>query len=55
MDQVDIALEKYQGTSKSGKKYDCFRLLIGDYETLLFPRSKMEFNYLTKVIDENAI
>lgn len=53
---IDIRLEKFQGTSKkSGSKFDCFKLTIGDYETLLFPTSPMERNYLTKLIDNGDI
>lgn len=53
---IDIRLEKFQGTSKkSGSKFDCFKLTIGDYETLIFPRSPMETNYLNRLIDEGEI
>lgn len=50
-----IKLENFTGTSKEGKKFDCFKLIIGDYESLLFTRSNMERNYLQNIIDKGGI
>ena len=53
---VNIELQKYQGTSKkTNKSFDAFKLVIGDFETLIFPRSPMEKNYLNRLIDEGEI
>ncbi len=47
-----IKLEKYEGTSKkTGRPFEAFKLTLGEYSTLLFPRSEMEKNYLIKVVD----
>lgn len=52
---MDIKLEHFQGTSKSGKPFTCFKLYMGEFSTLLFPRSDMERNYLEKIISENLL
>lgn len=53
---IQCEISKYKGTSKkSGKEFDAFQLKIGDYETLLFPTSRMERNYLIRLIDEGEI
>lgn len=50
---IECKLENFVGTSKNGGKFECFKLFIGEYETLLFPRSPMERNYLKRVIEES--
>lgn len=52
---MDIKLENFTGKSKNGNTFTCFKLFIGEFSTLLFPRSDMERNYLQKIIDENAL
>lgn len=52
---MDIKLENFSGTGKNGNPFSCFKLHIGEFSTLLFPRSEMERNYLQKVIDEGLL
>lgn len=52
---VEIKLETFQGTGKNGNKFECFKLIIGEYETLIFTRSNMEKNYLTRLIEEGVL
>lgn len=50
----DIVVSIYQGKSKkSGKDFECIKLDIGDWSTLVFPKSEFELNYIKKVIKEN--
>lgn len=51
-----IKLENFTGHSnKSGKDFECIKLTIGDYSTLLFPKSDMERNYLQNIIDKGGV
>lgn len=40
--------------SKSGKPYSALKVVIGDYETLLFP-TKFEMRYLKTVLGASAV
>lgn len=40
--------EIYQGTSKAGKPYEALRIKIGDWETLVFPRTRFEMAYIKR-------
>lgn len=43
-------LEMYNGVGKaSGKPFECLKVVIGDYTTLVFP-SKFEMDYIKKYI-----
>lgn len=51
-DNNKIFVEKYVGKSKkSGKQFTAIKLSIGDWNTLVFPRSQFELNYIFKVLD----
>lgn len=52
---MDIKLENFTGKAKNGNSFSCFKLYIGEFSTLLFPRSDMERNYLQKIIDEGEL
>lgn len=52
---MDIKLENFTGKGKNGNAFNCFKLYIGEFSTLLFPRSDMERNYLQKVVDEGLL
>lgn len=52
---MDIKLENFTGKSKNGNSFSCFKLYIGEFSALLFPRSDMERNYLQKVVDEGLL
>lgn len=45
-----VSLLPFDGTSKNGKPFHCYKLTVGDFETLIFPRGNMESNYLAEVI-----
>lgn len=50
-----IKFEHFEGKNKEGRPYSAIKLAIGDYETLLFPRSRMELNYLNNIIDNGGV
>lgn len=51
LSEVSISLEKVTGKSrKTGNAYTAYKLCLGDYETLLFPKSSMERNYLERLV-----
>ena len=53
-DNNKIFVEKYVGKSKkSGKEFNAVKLCIGDWNTLIFPRSRFEAEYIFKVLDNN--
>lgn len=48
-----ITVEKYHGTSqKTGKEFDCIRLTIGDWSSLVFPKSAFERKYVFGLLDK---
>lgn len=41
----------YVGQSKkTGKEFHCFKLSLGDWETLIFPQTQFEYKYLAELI-----
>lgn len=47
-----ISVSLIEGKSKkSGKTYNAIKLEIGDWNTLVFPRSRFELNYIKSIID----
>ena len=51
----DIYVELYTGKSKkTGKDFEAIKVTIGDWSSLVFPRSGFELNYIKKVLGENA-
>lgn len=50
MDQVHI--EIISGKSqKTGKSYEAIKLTIGDWSSLVFPRSSFEMNYIKSILE----
>lgn len=50
MDNVNV--EIIEGESKkTGKAYQAIKLTIGDWSSLVFPRSSFEMNYIKGVLD----
>lgn len=47
---MELSILKHNGVSKEGKEYSCFKLSIGDYNTLIFPRGQLERTYIEKAI-----
>lgn len=48
-----IKLTHVQGTSqKTGKPYECLRLEIGDWQTLIFPKTRFEAKYIFDIVDK---
>lgn len=48
-----IFIQEYKGHSKkTDKDFQCFKLEIGDWSTLIFPKSKFEYNYIKGILDE---
>lgn len=46
-----ISLLPFDGTSqKNGKPFHCYKLTVGDFETLIFPRGNMESKYLDQAL-----
>lgn len=48
----DIKVEHITGKSKKGTDYDAIRLSIGDWSTLVFPRTRFEGQYIFAILDE---
>lgn len=49
---IDVTIEKIKSKSrKTGNDYEAYKLSLGDYETLLFPKSNMERNYLDRIVN----
>ena len=49
-----IYVEKVTGKSKkTGRDYNAVKLSIGDWSTLVFPRSKFEADYIFNIIGDN--
>lgn len=50
----DITVDIVKGKSKkTGKDYEAIKLSIGEWSSLVFPRSPFEMNYIKKVITAN--
>lgn len=48
-----ITVEKYHGESKkTGKPFDCLRLSIGDWSSLVFLKSSFERKYVFDMLDK---
>lgn len=47
---ISVSLIEGKG-KKSGKPYKAIKLEIGDWSTLVFPRSQFELNYITGVLN----
>lgn len=48
-----ITVEKYHGKSeRTGKEYDCLRLSIGDWSSLVFLKSPFERKYVFQLLDK---
>lgn len=55
MKNTDIIVDIVKGKSKkTGKEYEAIKLSIGEWSSLVFPRSAFEMNYIKKVINDNA-
>lgn len=57
MKNNDIYVELYKGKSKkSGNDFEAVKVSIGEWSSLIFPRSAFELNYIKKVLgeDDNA-
>lgn len=39
-------------SKKTGKSYTAIKLEIGEWNTLVFPRSQFELNYIKKILEE---
>lgn len=48
----DIKVEHVKGKSKKGNDYDAIRLSIGDWSSLVFPRTRFECNYVFSILDD---
>lgn len=47
----DIIVSIHKGKSKkTGKDFECIKLEIGDWSTLVFPRSAFELNYIKQIL-----
>lgn len=47
-----IYVEHYVGESqRTGKEYNAIRLTIGDWNTLIFPKSSFESKYIFGILD----
>ena len=51
---MELSVLRYEGTSKEGKKYSCYKLSIGDYSTLIFPRGNLERTYIDNAIGDGV-
>ena len=50
-----IAIDKYTGKSKkTGQDFTCLRLVIGDWSTLVFPRSAFELKYILDTLEAES-
>lgn len=50
-----ISISEYKGTSKkTGKEYRAIKLEIGDWNTLVFPRSEFEYNYIKGILENHG-
>lgn len=45
---IDIVSGK---SKKTGKEYEAVRVQIGDWSSLLFPRTRFEMEYIKRVIN----
>lgn len=56
MKNNDIYVELYKGKSKKGNDFEAVKVTIGEWSSLIFPRSGFELNYIKKVLgeDDNA-
>lgn len=52
-DDNKIRVSKYNGTSKLGQEFTAIKVKIGKWETLIFPRTKFEKDYIFDVIEKN--
>lgn len=48
-----IKVSKYNGTSKLGVEFTAIKLQIGKWETLIFPKTKFEKDYIFDIIAKN--
>lgn len=48
-----IKVSKYKGTSKLGVEFTAIKLQIGKWETLIFPKTKFEKDYIFDIIEKN--
>lgn len=46
-----IVVSKYSGTSKLGVEFTAIKLQIGRWETLIFPKTKFEKDYIFDIIE----
>lgn len=49
----DVLVEVVTGQSKKGNTYEAIKLTIGDWDTLVFPRSQFEMNYIKEVLSDD--
>lgn len=45
----EVSVTVVQGRSKAGKDYEALKVVIGEYETLIFP-TKFELKYIKSVL-----
>jgi len=54
MENTTLKIEITGGKSKkTGKEWKGVKITIGDWTTLVFPKTKFETDYITKVIEAN--
>lgn len=47
----DVIVSIHNGKSKkTGKPFQCIKLEIGEWSTLVFPRSSFELNYIKSIL-----
>lgn len=50
-----IKIEEFKGVSKkTGKEFNCFKLTIDEWETLIFPKSKFEYDYIKGILNQHG-
>lgn len=50
MDNVTIE-HITMNSRKTGKPFECLKLTIGEWSTLVFPATRFEANYVFKIVD----
>lgn len=54
MENETINIDLYHGKSKkTGKPFTCLKLNIGKWNTLVFPRSIFELDYIKQILEKN--
>lgn len=54
--KLQLIFKPYTGKSKkTGKDFKCYQLQIGKWQTLIFPRSVFEFEYIDSIVGNEPI